>query len=165
MRASCSVPCGTHKQQAPQHGPAAVAAGALEAALTSKASQATANAAGPAALTLLGCSALMCRCAAVPLPLPPQPSFASFPTDKLPATLKTLAVPDTGNLVVAGALPTIAGQAAVGAAGGEQGAVKGGGHPEAARTWLNRMYLRVSACRRPTQQQCVSSTPKWTAHQ
>jgi hypothetical protein len=97
------------------------------------------------------------------LPLPPQPSFTAVPTDKLPATLKTLAVPDTGNLVVAGALPTITGQAAAAAAAGagaagEQGAVKGGGHPEAAKTWFNRLYLRVRSSTQPMQQQCINSS-------
>lgn len=51
--------------------------------------------------------------------------------------MKTLAVPNTGNLVVTGALPVI-----TGGEGGDHGDIKG--HPEAAKTWFNRMYLRVS---------------------
>lgn len=70
-----------------------------------------------------------------------QPSFAAVPTDQLAATLKTLAVPDNGNLVVTGALPAVTGAPAANGAGQQQ---VGEGHPEASKTWFNRMYMRVS---------------------
>lgn len=67
-----------------------------------------------------------------------QPSFASVPDDKLAATMKTLAVPEHGNLVVTGALPVIT--------GGKGQQQEFFGQPEASTSWFNRLYLRVSVC-------------------
>ena len=68
-----------------------------------------------------------------------QPSFASVPADKLSTTMKTLAVPDNGNLVVTGALPVITG--AVDADTQPQGSTTG--HPDPSKSWFNRLYLKV----------------------
>lgn len=68
--------------------------------------------------------------------------------------MKTLAVPERGNLVVTGALPAIAAtqgdshKGAVDTSAGGSPKKAGnynntGGHPEAAKSWFNRMYLRV----------------------
>lgn len=88
-----------------------------------------------------------------------QPSFASIPADKLPFTMKTLAVPDTGNLVVTGALPVITKGCLARSSGGSAGeaAQQGGtnkGHPEASTSWFNRMYLRESYCASGLTPQC-----------
>jgi hypothetical protein len=69
------------------------------------------------------------------------------PDDKLAATIKTLAVPEHGNLVVTGALPVIT--------GGQGQQQEFFGQPEASTSWFNRLYLRVGVLANTIWRMCV----------